>query len=575
MLFTSVLQYANLVKIKEVLKMDCQNQGNSNLLPVISQKALVPTNSSQNLIPNPQTNSPPINTTQPYMQPPPNYIQTPPYYYPYNFQNAGITLQQAQSLNFLIAKNQIELNKRYQEKLQDWTYALAIKELNKCEAILPTEITNNNALQNRIIDVEHSIKDFMAKYLLVKRRNKSQKFRTEFLIRNEELARHTPIEKKDLQFEFSEFLLSNVSIDSDIPQKIYERAWRKLQRSIPYLEKAPLDIIPSHQVVFLNGILDLKSAKFYPSKQEIFNDFSIPINWSFDDLPQIIFDEVLADMFNHDQTKITLAYEFIGAMMSSIPNLKKIYILQGVSNGGKSRLAKIILSLLPEEDIIELDTLSDITQDYVYKQLSQCRLIYIDETANKKILPTQASALKTIANGCGNAKILISTNHPLYTGENGFIEPALLNRFAVLPFENPMQNINPQVAAFEDIYLEQEKSFIIQKALCNFISVVQNQMTFSTEFPINAVTCQNNPQVFDATSQKLENTLSENYELTDDIVKETTAKSIFRDVSSKIPSTISNPAILGKKLKDVFGDDLKSQHLANGMAYNLRLKLNK
>ena len=499
-------------------------------------------------------------------------------FYPQNIQCAGVNLQQAQNLNFLFLRNQLEIEKKRQEKILDFEYSVAMKDLNKSESIISNAVMRNDSPQNKNNGIDTLIKDFMQKNLLVKRRNRLQKSNTEILIRNEELFRHVPIEEKNLRETFNEFLLDSFSIDADIPQKFFDRAWMRLKSNIPFIEKFTFDIVSPYQLVFLDGILDLNSTTFSPfdTQRCFFNDFSIPFNFSetmkppFTDM--LVFDKVLADMFNDNQEKIRLAYEFIGAILSSVPNLKKIYVLQGVSNGGKTRLAQIISRLLQKEDLIELDTLSDITQDYVHRQLKQCRLIYIDEAADKKIVSCQASALKTIANGCGNVKILISTNNALYTGNNGFLEPALLNRFAVLPFEDTMKNSDPQVSAFEDMYLERESIFIIKKALENFMNVLHNNMNFSIEFPINAVTCQNNSQISNPTYDELATILKNNYELVDYIVKETTTESVFRDCNSKTPSLVPNTAILGKIIKKVFGDKLKTQHLSNGMAYNLRVK---
>ena len=135
-----------------------------------------------------------------------------------------------------------------------------------------------------------------------------------------------------------------------------------------------------------------------------------------------------------------------------------------------------------------------------------------------------------------------------------------------------MKNSDPQVSAFEDMYLERESIFIIKKALENFMNVLHNNMNFSIEFPINAVTCQNNSQISNPTYDELATILKNNYELVDYIVKETTTESVFRDCNSKTPSLVPNTAILGKIIKKVFGDKLKTQHLSNGMAYNLRVK---
>ncbi len=300
---------------------------------------------------------------------------------------------------------------------------------------------------------------------------------------------------------------------------------------------------------------------------KIFNDVSILMNWNQTGEETPVFDALLADIFAEDEAKINLTYEFIGAMLSTVVTLKKIFILQGVSQAGKSRLARIICALFDEGEVVFLDKLSEINQEYVQKKLSNCRLIYIDEASDKKILPAQASTLKVIANGCRRAKILIGTNHALYTGDNGFIEPALLNRFAVLPFEKPMENTNPNVSAFEDVFFEKEKNAIVKKSLLRFQKML-SRGSFCKEFRVNEIITVE--KTIDEKDEQLQKTLFENYELVSEIIPETTAQSISTQVNLILPGVVKNNATLGKKLSEIYGDKLQSQHLSKGMAYNLR-----
>lgn len=217
--------------------------------------------------------------------------------------------------------------------------------------------------------------------------------------------------------------------------------------------------------------------------------------------------------------------------------------------------------------MVFLDKLSEINQEYVQRNLSNCRLIYIDEASDKKILPAQASTLKTIANGCRRAKILIGTNHALYTGDNGFVELALLNRFAVLPFEKPMENTDPNVSAFEDVFFEAEKNSIIKKSLLRFRNMLARGF-FCKEFPLNDVITVE--KTIDEKDEQLRNFLFGNYEITSAIMPETTADSIAAQVNRVLRGVVKNNASLGKKLSEIYGDKLQSQHLSRGMAYNLR-----
>ena len=55
-----------------------------------------------------------------------------------------------------------------------------------------------------------------------------------------------------------------------------------------------------------------------------------------------------------------------------------------------------------------------------------------------------------------------------------------------------------------------------------------------------------------------------------EIIPETTAQSISTQVNLILPGVVKNNATLGKKLSEIYGNKLQSQHLSKGMAYNLR-----
>ena len=413
----------------------------------------------------------------------------------------------------------------------------------------------------QLINIKELVKKFIETKLLVKVKGQQFKNGRGFFIRNDELNKHELIEDKELKYFLNEYISDSFDIEEDIPQKNLDRAWMCLQSSIPALQMSNLIRVSDSQLVFFDGIYDLTSGEFkFFNGTKIFNDVSISMNWNQTGEEVPVFDALLADIFDGDESKINLAYEFIGAMLSTVPTLKKIFILQGVSQAGKSRLARIICALFDEGEVVFLDKLSEINQEYVQKNLSNCR-------SDKKILPAQASSLKTIANGCRRAKILIGTNHALYTGDNGFVEPALLNRFAVLPFEKPMSNTDLNVSAFEDVFFEKEKNAIVKKSLLRFQKMLSRGF-FCKEFRVNEIITVE--KTIDEKDEQLQKILFENYELVSEIIPETTAQSISTQVNLILPGVVKNNATLGKKLSEIYGNKLQSQHLSKGMAYNLR-----
>ena len=489
--------------------------------------------------------------------------------YPNQIASIGVTVSDAQRINYQWYMNHLELEKRREEKAIELQFLAAKQNLlenNQSQTVGNYDISVSG--ESAFINIKDIVKKFIEEKLLVRLRGQQFKNGRGFFIRNEELNKHELIEDKELKHLFDEYILENFDVETDIPQKDFDRGFIDLKKSIPALQISNLIRVSDSQLVFFDGIYNVNSGEFkFFNGTKIFNDVSISMNWNQTGEEVPVFDALLADIFDGDESKINLAYEFIGAMLSTVPTLKKIFILQGVSQAGKSRLARIICALFDEGEVVFLDKLSDINQEYVQKNLSNFRLIYIDEASDKKILPAQASALKVIANGCRRVKILIGTNHALYTGDNCFVEPALLNRFAVLPFEKPMENTDPNVSAFEDVFFEAEKNSIIKKSLLRFRNMLARGF-FCKEFHVNEVITVE--KTIDEKDEQLRNFLFGNYEITSAIMPETTADSIAAQVNRVLRGVVKNNASLGKKLSEIYGDKLQSQHLSRGMAYNLR-----
>lgn len=550
---------------------DKNSNGTVMILPPQNQQSLLPVQSitlQPNYPAQTQQNLCPYEGVQTMPQPVPRFP-----IFPYEIRQCGVSISDAQKLNYQECLNTLALEKKREEYDLKLEYEEKIQKIRN-QQILPQVSSNNvndveqSMMERRASNMKQLVEKFIEIKSLVKVRGKGSKNSRGFFIRDEELNCHKFIEDKDLKYLLDEFIFSNVEIEEDIPQKNLDRAWGHLQFMVPFLQQSTLRTISDVQVVFLDGVYNLTTGNFTPlGDEKIFNDISIPVNWSNTINEPVIFEAFLSDIFKGDQSKMVLAYEFIGSILSSVPLPKKVYVFQGVSQAGKSRLAWIICSLFNEDDVVFLNKLSDITQDRVEKELSNCRLIYIDEASNKKILPSQASMLKTIANGCRRAKILISTNHALYTGDNGFVEQALLNRFAILPFMEPMDNVDPNVTAFEDVYLKNEKNAIIKKALQFFQGVVARG-NFSHSFPVNEVV--SDDEKSDNVLERLREYLTNNYEITSEIIPETTTEFIAQDVNRELPGIIKSNSVLGKRLSEIYGTELKSQHLSLGMVYNLR-----
>ena len=371
-----------------------------------------------------------------------------------------------------------------------------------------------------------------------------------------------------------------------------------LLRAIPLLEQSPLRVLGDHEIAFANGIYNIRDGRFTPFTGDTpyFTMFSMLCRFEANVPNPDAFEAVLSDMFDGKQALIQLAYEVIGALLAPGATLKRIYVFQGVSQGGKTRLAEIILALLDEVDVYAFNTVADIVNDDLVRDARDCRLVYIKEATKNKLSAKQISYLKGFADG-GHSKysvafkMLLCTNYKLITGDNDFLEPALQNRFAVLPFPRKMNNTDEKVKKFESDYFAREKLGIVLKALHAFSRVLQNGGQFSTDFPVNhVVEIHENAQELTAEEQervsmvlqnrqesastpKIDVLLDQTIELIPEVNLALSAKAIAKQLNSIVPGIVQDTASLGKVLHAHYGARLIDKRTgAAGKCYNLRFR---
>ena len=497
---------------------------------------------------------------------------------------AGVSLKQAQSFNSQRQSNMLALEKKVLEHQADLafkeqTYLLEQKYNGVKCASIPMGIDNFGTTP---LNVSNIIESFRVKYQIVKERvNGSLDWR--YLIRDVDSLRHTPCDEKDLYELFLDFL-EETSSNYELNQAEVKRLFEKLKRRhVPKLSNADnLEMIPDTSLVFKNGVLDIISNNFTPSLPvSRFNRFAMD---DFD-YPQAnkapeAFNAFLDDVFQDNENWKKLCYQIIGALLLPAATLKRIYVFQGVSNAGKTRLSNIIMRMMDEADVTEFNTLSDITTSDKDTQLHHTRLVNIKEASNKKISAKQISYLKGYADGGSSAakfKILVGTNYKLTTGDDGELESALRNRFIVLPFPNAMTNEDPRVASFEDCYFEKEKPYIARKALEAFSEVLRNDGMFCCEPEINKYIADVDDGITggdSASKQDAMATVEQYYTVGDTLNLQLSGQEILERLKEADPANFRemSPASLSRMLNYGLKGKLMSKRIKNVTRYNLFFK---
>lgn len=507
----------------------------------------------------------------------------------------GVTPQQAQKINEMYILANLELQKKQASLLLQYDYAVAMKSLGQNMATLNGD---NVSILTPSVDFSAQVEEFVATFKPVKVR---KVLNLVYLIRDDEKNRHVISSENDILTTFFDCLNANQRFDdSPTITKAVERAGKTLKSKIPFFQNSSLTILSSEDLVLANGIYSFTDNSFKTATADIFNTYAIPYNYNASARNPDVFDAMLNDMTAGNELLKRLIYEVIGAILSNIPTLKKIFVFQGVSNGGKTRLMNIIADLLDEFDVKMVNTVSEITTEQFRKNIDAYHLVCINDSADKKVASVQASYLKSFADGSSSrnvlsnaTKILIATNHALTSGENGYLEPALENRFLVVPFAKAMDN-QDEVFDYESSYFEYEREGIIKKSLEAFSAVVASGRRFSCNPQVNAVIQVEKTLLDYATAErdkvreivlngvsavdlgtklKVKKILLDMFEITTDINYSINTNAIVEDLL-KIDAglTITNN-LLGKILKETFGEQLKDKRQNGGVkCYNLTYK---
>lgn len=549
--------------------------------------------------------------------------------------SVGLLLKDAYELNKYEEKSQIDAKIRIAEYSGKKAVDQSFKEdgrTNEAQnriAVSSNALENNQENESRTItndEIKNIALEFIHCYALVTVRVQGQINRV-YTMRSSKYNRHIYVDKNYIREKYIEFVENNLPENVECPKPMtLEKEFQRMFYYIDKLEYSGLKVLKNYQVMFLNGYWDIKTNYVYPVEIEernlYFNTYSIEINLPSELFPPKAFSLFLCDMLDTKTCAVDIAYEMIGAMLTPLP-LKTIFVFQGKSKGGKSRLARIIQGLFMPDAVYPIDSLSQIADERIMKPSEMpINLIYLDELGRNKLTAEQIKQLKIFSSGSDrlgvNPKILISTNYGIYTSD-GIIEPALKNRLAVLSFPKIMENVDRRVANFEKNHLEAERDTIIYWSLYNFhLALKKNHdrdYPFSYKFSINSCiednsvvnseltpnelqsidqainnpsqpntsnesksknspTFFNAPQKISDKNEKLLELLRENFERTDKEEEYLMADTVLQIIEELMPGTNGKVQNVGKTVKAVFGDDCSwSRRKDNKTWYKIKRKL--
>lgn len=259
------------------------------------------------------------------------------------------------------------------------------------------------------------------------------------------------------------------------------------------------NLLPADGLIpFRNGLLRLADGMLLPHSPIYFINFVVQCDYtSAYGCP--VFEQYLRDVTGEDPQLMDRIWEFIGCCLTKV-DIKRIFVVQGRTNGGKSVLINILKHLFPgcvQSYLNAHDLGKEFSMiEYKGKQLCVCSDMksgYLDETAVSNL--KKASGRDTMNTNVKygsytefefKGKIVLVTNHPILTKQ---YDEAFWARLVAIPFFYSIS------AEKEDRNLEQkvraELPAIAYKAVQAFYRLHGNNYRFSGEFPVNS------PQLYD------------------------------------------------------------------------------
>ena len=244
-----------------------------------------------------------------------------------------------------------------------------------------------------------------------------------------------------------------------------------------------------------NGIVNLKTGKLEKHNPDEF--FRNVINASYyykyskEEFQKSKFYQFLITLTNDNKELIRLIQEIVGYTLSNINNAKKLIILYGVSNSGKSTFLDLIQYMLGKENIsnIPLQRLFDEKYcaelynklaniynelpDYGIKDLGQIKALVSesDEVSARRLYGDPFSFKN-------RATLLFATNNlPKLISRSEYDNTAFFNRLLIIPFVNSIKEKNQNKNLLEE--MKEEIDLIFEWSIKGILRYIDNGFRFS------------------------------------------------------------------------------------------------
>ena len=256
--------------------------------------------------------------------------------------------------------------------------------------------------------------------------------------------------------------------------------------------------IPKKYISFQNGVLDISSQKFYQHSSDFLTLYEICATYynNPNSIATPIFDNYIYTVTGGDAVLAERILQMLGYLLTPDKNGKCFFLLQGVSNSGKSVLVNLVQKLFSSEAVIQLEaqlfgdkfTASELIgkalcsfPDIPAAPLSDATVSRIKlYTGNDPI--TASVKFKANEKFICNCKFIFATNHAFLTQNE---DQAFKNRIVTIPFKYSIPK-EKETYELENLMFN-ERDGIVNKAIAAYYRLVSNKYVFAGDFKANEV----------------------------------------------------------------------------------------
>jgi putative DNA primase/helicase len=233
-------------------------------------------------------------------------------------------------------------------------------------------------------------------------------------------------------------------LDDCDPDKWTPSIGKKCLDTLPLECRGTIDLSNSTRYINVqNGLINLDTLALEPHTKDIFSTTQLPLMYKEDaKCPRFI--DFLEDIFFQNQDMVLLTQEIFGYALSPSIDAHKFFCFVGDGANAKSVMAKILSSLVGENNISRI-SLRRFNERFGLASIVDKRLVIATENETKRRIDSEM--LKAITAGdpihierkfadvfdyTPNVKLFFLMNRPPQFNEGGF---ALRRRLMLLPFE--------------------------------------------------------------------------------------------------------------------------------------------